>query len=314
MDIVQMEYFVRVAESTTMLQAAESLNVSQSTLSMSIKKLEAELGTKLFRREGHHLRLTDAGERFHEGANHILVETAALKQRILSAGDTRAKTVVVASDAVDYATESVYFYAHLNPSVTIQHIRAKHSAMRNMLLIRQVDFCLSIQPLMDRDIESTLLLSEPMYLLANVHSPFAAMSSVSIRDLENEPLISLPKGHAFRDLCETYYSMIGMKPKSVIEVGELEALAMSVQKCFGITFIPRSVQGRKNFHSGTHNIVCARPIQESFCYRNVYLSHLKTTTFSPQQTDYLAALQKYNSMVKDLRRLPELEEYCAEYL
>jgi len=47
-DLLQLDYFVKVAENATMLQAAESLNVSPSTLSMSIKKLEGELGTKLF--------------------------------------------------------------------------------------------------------------------------------------------------------------------------------------------------------------------------------------------------------------------------
>lgn len=308
MDLMQMTYFVRVAESDTMLRAAEELNVSQSTLSMSIKKLETELGTKLFRREGHSLKLTEAGKLFHEGANRILQDTAALRQKLRSVVDERGRTIVIATDAVDYATESIYLFSARYPQTPVEHMRSSTTAMRNLLQTWQADFCLSMQPLTDDNIESILLLSEPMYLLAPADSRYADMNSVSIRDLAGETLVSLHKGQSFRALCDRCFAMSGTRPPRVLEVGELESLSHSVRRRFGVTFIPQSVQGKDSFYRENGGALCTRPMQEPFCYRNIYLSHLKSSSHSPQHEEFLQFLYKFNDFIKANKRFPELSE------
>ena len=62
MEIFQFEQFQMIAECGTMREAAERLFLSQPTLSHNLKKLEAELGCKLFARAGNQLRLTPYGE------------------------------------------------------------------------------------------------------------------------------------------------------------------------------------------------------------------------------------------------------------
>lgn len=309
MDLLQLDYFVKVAENTTMLQAAESLNVSPSTLSMSIKKLEGELGAKLFRRSGHGMELSEEGQLLYEGASRILFEVEALKQRIKTAQDSRRNSVIVATDAVDYATETVYVYSALYPQSKVEHLRVRHTAMRSLLLSGQADLCISLQPVIDDIIESTLLLSEPMYLLSSSDSRYVDMPFVRMRDILDETIVCLPKGHALRDLFESYFSMLGFAPKAVLEVGELEALSMSARKRFGVTFVPQSVQGKQDFVSDFGYGVCSRPMQESFCYRHLYLSRLKYGRESQGLTSYLSFLQKFNDMVVRLKRFPELEEY-----
>lgn len=313
MDLLQLDYFVQVAESPTMQQAAENLNVSPSTLSMSIKKLENELGTKLFRRSGHGLQLSDDGQLLYEGASRILYEVETLKQRIRTARDKRRSSVIVATDAVDYATETVYLYSALHPESKVEHLRVRHTAMSTLLLSGQADICITLQPVIDENIDSTLLLSEPMYLLSSSDSRYVDMPFVRMRDILDETLVSLPKGHALRALFESYFSMLGFAPKSILEVGELEALSMSVRKRFGITFVPQCVQGKKDFNEEFGLGICSRPMQESFCYRNLYLSQLKNATGSPAMASYLSFLHRYNDMVVRLKRFPELEEYQQTY-
>ena len=309
MDLLQMEYFVCVAESDTMPKAAAKMNVSQSTLSMSIKKRESELGVKLVQRVGHSLKLTAAGEALRRGANRVLMDVAALKESVISEGGGRTHAVVVATDAVDYAIETVYAYSSLHPESSVEHLRVKHSSMRTLLLTHQADFCISLCPVVDENIESTLLLSEPMYLLASIDSRFESMPFVRMRDLIYETLITLPEGHSLRDLFDSYFSMLGLRPRSILEVGELEALSMSVRKRFGITFAPQCVQGKKDFLHDMGYAVCTKPMQESFCYRNLYLSGLKNHEESPERRSYLDFLRKYTDMVAQLKRFPELEEF-----
>lgn len=71
MEIFQFEQFQMIAECGTMREAAERLFLSQPTLSHNLKKLEAELGCKLFMRAGNQLRLTPYGELVLERTREI---------------------------------------------------------------------------------------------------------------------------------------------------------------------------------------------------------------------------------------------------
>lgn len=313
MDLLQLQYFVSVARSDTMLQAATTLNVSQSTLSMSIKKLEKELETQLFQRDGRSLRLTTDGQFFLDGAEKLLIDAVSLKQKLLSARETRSRTLVVAADAIDFALESIYLYKDLNPQVMVKHMRSERKAMREHLLTHEADFCITLEPVDDFNIESTLLLSEPMMLLASRNSRFFNMTSVSMYDLENETLVTMGTDHAIRTLFESYYSILGMQPKTVLEVGETEVMSLSVSNNFGITFIPRSVINKESSFTSNKN-VCVIPIKESFCYRNVYLSRLKLTDRSKEHIDYYNFLIDFKEKVNLLNRYPDLSDYPSNNL
>lgn len=72
MEIRVLRYFLEIARAGNMSRAAETLHVSQPTLSKQIKDLEQELGKKLFRRGSTSLRLTDEGMLLRKRAEDIL--------------------------------------------------------------------------------------------------------------------------------------------------------------------------------------------------------------------------------------------------
>lgn len=82
MDLVKLQYFVAVAGSDTMHHAAETMNVSQSTVSTAIKNLEQELGVELFHRSGRGLVLTEAGKTLQMEASALLVQAENIRQRM----------------------------------------------------------------------------------------------------------------------------------------------------------------------------------------------------------------------------------------
>ena len=72
MNIQSLAYFIQVADSKSYSIAAKKIYVAQSSLSTSVKKLEDELGIKLFNYDGKSLHLTIEGERFYELAQEFL--------------------------------------------------------------------------------------------------------------------------------------------------------------------------------------------------------------------------------------------------
>ena len=82
MDIRQLEYFVQAARLNSFSRAAESLYITQPTISKMIRNLETELGADLFYREGKSIRLTDAGELLLVKAQNIVESFASLSSEL----------------------------------------------------------------------------------------------------------------------------------------------------------------------------------------------------------------------------------------
>ncbi len=61
MELLQLKYFLVAAKYEHITRAAKELHISQSTLSITINRLEAELGVSLFSHSGRNVRLNDAG-------------------------------------------------------------------------------------------------------------------------------------------------------------------------------------------------------------------------------------------------------------
>lgn len=159
MDLIQLKYFVGITSSPTMLQAARALNVSQSALSVSMKKLEAELGVRLFARSGRRLVLTGEGERFLEGVTRILDELEKLKQS-LREGRESARPITVAANATDFAVEAIALYRELVPAVPIRPIRSNAAGIRSLLAAREADLALTLVPSDSPHLTSVLLFRE----------------------------------------------------------------------------------------------------------------------------------------------------------
>ena len=88
MDISQLEYFAAVARVKSMTKAARLLNLTQPALSMSIKRIEEEIGVPLFDRSGRTVSLNENGETFYNAATEMLRLYYEAKDTILTINGT----------------------------------------------------------------------------------------------------------------------------------------------------------------------------------------------------------------------------------
>ena len=72
MEIRQLKYFLKVAETLNFSEASRCLFITQSTLSQQISKLEFELGQQLFERDSHSVVLTEAGRELQKYARDTI--------------------------------------------------------------------------------------------------------------------------------------------------------------------------------------------------------------------------------------------------
>jgi len=87
MEIKDLRYFLAVAGEENMSHAAETLHVTQPTLSKSLKSLENELGKKLFTRHSFSIKLTEEGMLLRERAENLVAMADMIEQEFISLDD-----------------------------------------------------------------------------------------------------------------------------------------------------------------------------------------------------------------------------------
>lgn len=87
MEIRTLRYFLAVAREENMSRAAETLHVTQPTLSKQLKALEDELGKKLFTRHSFSIELTDEGILLRDRAEDLISMADKIEQEFISLDD-----------------------------------------------------------------------------------------------------------------------------------------------------------------------------------------------------------------------------------
>ena len=160
MELRQLKYFVKVAETLNFSEASRALFITQSTLSQQIKQLEQELGSPLFQRDSHRVCLTEAGSELLPYAVRTLHDSQLCLDRMNDLRELLAGTLNI---GVTYSfspilTETIIDFMKLYPGVKLNIFYKPVSELMGMLTEREVDFVLAFRPRLSTDeIESHVL-------------------------------------------------------------------------------------------------------------------------------------------------------------
>ncbi|MET3662994.1 LysR substrate-binding domain-containing protein [Aquamicrobium ahrensii] len=242
MNLRELEYLVALADQRNFHRAAEVCRASQPTLSAQIRKLEKELGVRLFERAPRGLILTQAGEAAVRRARAILDEVAQLRDEAARhcAGGTRRLHLGV------FPTLGPYLLPHVVPrfmrsfpSTEILLTEEKSSILLRRLVDGQIDAVLLALPVEDPHLTGRKLFSEPLRLAVPCGHELAGRAQAPADALSSQQLMLLEEGHCLRDqalaLCRRY----GVREYDDFRGTSLETLRQMVIAGMGVTLLPQ---------------------------------------------------------------------------
>ena len=211
MELRQLKYFVKVAETLNFSEAAKVLNVTQSTLSQQVKQLETEIGTQLLLRSSHSVALTEAGNELLPLARQTLHKAQLCTERINDLNNLLTGTLNI---GVTYSfspilTETLVSFMKMYPRIKLNIFYKPMAELMGMLRERVVDFVLAFKPTMPIEgIESHILFQNCLSAIVGEFHPLASKEKVTLSELERYdlalPSIGLQARNAFEHIITPY--------------------------------------------------------------------------------------------------------------
>ena len=241
MNLQELRYIVTVAETMHFGRAAEACYVSQPTLSTQIKKLEDELGVRLFERTNKRVLLTPAGQVLIAQARVILEETATLQEMAQHTTDPMAGPLRLGL----IPTLAPYLLPHIVPPLraTYPNLHLYLREERTARLVKdlhagRLDAVLLALPIPDDRLESIELFREPFVLALPVGHYLSDKAEVSEADLHGADLLLLEEGHCLRDQALAVCALPTQPGSEEFKASSLETLRQMVAAGVGCTLLP----------------------------------------------------------------------------
>lgn len=243
MELRQLRYFVAVAEEMNFRRAAVRLHIAAPPLSVQIRKLEAEVGTDLFAREGRGIRLTEAGRVFLEHARKTLVDAGRAMELARQAAHGEIGHLSIGYNApagFRVFPRVVPAFKRNWPDVHLTF--HTHSIVQQLerLTREELDVGFVWLPIPTGAFDIGELVRESLNVVLPTEHRLAARESISIKDLSGQPLILLSRAldpETHREI-EALFRRVGATMNVVYELENSLSMINFVAMGCGCSLLP----------------------------------------------------------------------------
>lgn len=198
MELRTMRYFLAVAREENMTRAAETLHVTQPTLSKSLKSLEDELGKKLFIRHSFHIELTDEGVLLRKRAEDLVRMADKIQMEFHSLDDILGGDVyfgLAESYQIRYLAAEIRSFKNTYPDLRFHITSGDTEQVTEKIDKGVIDFAvLAEEPNKDKYHYLTFPKADVWGVVMKEDCPLAQKSAVSVEDLAGLPLFCSEQG------------------------------------------------------------------------------------------------------------------------
>ncbi|WP_019973243.1 LysR family transcriptional regulator [Mycobacterium sp. 141] len=239
MHLDELHWFVVLAETEHVTDAAAELHISQPTLSRALARLEDEVGTPLFDRVGRRLRLNAYGEILLEHARRSSAEIRSATERIAALRDPDTGTVRLAflhSQASWFVPDLLRRFRVEAPRVQFGLIQGAAHEIVEALAGGRVD--LAITSPRPEGYRWCGLYLERLCLAVPRGHRLAGRTRIRLADAGAEPFVALASGFGLRQLTDELCAEAGIEPQVVFEAMEIPTMEGLVAAGFGVAVVP----------------------------------------------------------------------------
>jgi DNA-binding transcriptional LysR family regulator len=241
MDLRQLEIVRAIAETGSFTGAGAQLNVSQSAISRQILLLEDEFHERLFVRLGRRVQITAAGEALLQLSHRVFTDIRETSSSITDSQKVLSGTI----NMVGGMTVCLYVFPPLlrefrkqHPDVDIKIATGGVQRLLRRLRTRRADLALLTLPVDDPAFTSVPVLREELMLALPAGHPLAALKSVPVEALINQPFILFEAGSNTRRTVDEFFVREQIKPRVVAETENVEIIKSMVASGLGMSIVP----------------------------------------------------------------------------
>ena len=239
-----LRYFVAVAETEHVGQAAALLHISQSPLSRQIRQLEDTLGVRLFERVRRGIALTGEGRRLLEPARDLLRRVDGFARAAKLDADAPARlaigfvTTALATGVLPAALRSLRA-KHAGVEIELRH--ATSDAQLALVRAGELDLGFVHSAIQVRGLAATRVVEQP-YRLAVARNTALATRLLRPDTLGATPWVALRSGDRRRERWLDACAASGFTPQIAVEVGDQASALALVGAGVGIALLPESAK------------------------------------------------------------------------
>ncbi|MCK9509636.1 MAG: LysR family transcriptional regulator [Pigmentiphaga sp.] len=253
LDLRRIRQFVVLAEVLNFRRAAERLHMAQPPLSVSIQKLESDLGVRLFERGGAGgVTLTPSGLAALPEARRLLFHNAQLGEvaRAAKAGLGGALSVgFVGSSTHGSLQRMVRLFRSEYPGVELVLKEATSVTIMDRVAERQLDIGVVRTPLMTAPrVELSSLLAEPFVAALPAGSHLARLPELRLEDLSQESFVFYSREEAagLHAMAILACQLSGFLPSIAQEATQVQTVLALVESGLGVALVPSIMQTAPN--------------------------------------------------------------------
>ena len=239
-DFLGLQAFLSIAERGSFQKAAAHLNLSQTAVSHRMRKLEDELGIKLFARTTREVTLTRAGIDFLPKAQKAIAGLEQSFDELKQQGAKRRERLDIAClpvFAVHHLPPILSRFNRTHPDVEIRIFETPSAAIAALVESGEVEFGLSVIQTNRWDLDVEAIADVPLVLACPTSHPLAKKRAVTWKELRNTPLIRVGTKTAIRSIIDDAMGAAHLAPNWQYEVQHVETAVHLVEAGLGLAVV-----------------------------------------------------------------------------
>ena len=269
MTLQQLRYIIAIDQYRHFGKAAEACDLTQSTLSLMVKKMEEELDVRLFNRDAHPVEPTEMGRKVIDRAKVVLFNAEQIIEMTRSEKETLfgpLKVALISTVSPVLVPGLFNYFGRCYPSISLQTEEMLSSTINDKLHKAEVDMGIVAGPVNNSDFLEVPLYHERFLAYVSPENPAFALESIRTESLFQQPIWIIRDGLRLLnpgDLSEKEFSY-----DRYFEGGRVGILIQVVNDNGGITIIPETHTDLIMYSQQR----CLRPIVDPVPTRTVSLA------------------------------------------